>query len=114
MKYRPPSDEEAIAFSKNPILIAIDAIKCMIVDKSADYARGSEDTFVNFKETATITGSTPLKVALTQVGIKMSRISHLEADSSYVNNESLYDSYLDLACYAVLALAMKVNLSEEE
>lgn len=99
---------------KSPISSALSAIESMVAVKSSDYARGSVDPFVNFKETATITGSTPLKVALTQVGIKMSRISHLEADSSYVNNESLYDSYLDLACYAVLALAMKVSLSEEE
>lgn len=81
----------------------------MLHSKGMDYSRGSSDPFVNFKETANIIGIPPSHVALVQCGIKMSRIRHLEESSDDPVNESLMDSYLDLACYAVLAYAMEME-----
>ncbi len=94
---------------KSPISSALSAIESMVAVKSSDYARGSVDAFVNFRETGEIMGVDPKRVALTQAAIKMSRIVHLEDGEGEPNNESLQDSYLDLACYAVLAYAMSLE-----
>lgn len=91
--------------------LAMDRIGKMLSCKGADYSNGSDDPFVNFKETGAMMHMPPRAVALVQCGIKMSRIRHLEMSDSVAVNESIDDSYLDLACYAVLALAM---LGEEE
>jgi len=92
------------------IALALERIKDTLMRKGADYSNGSDDPFVNFKETAAIAGVSPISVALILCGIKMSRIRHLEGAGDPMN-ESLDDSYLDLACYAILALAMT---AEEE
>ena len=84
----------------------------MLGAKGEDYSRGSEDPFVNFKETGAITGMPPESIALVQCGIKMSRIMHLEMDRHDPVNESTTDSYLDLACYAALAYAMHIEKME--
>lgn len=91
---------------------AMDAMSVVLSDKRQDYARGSEDPFINFKETAEITGSTPIKVALTMAAVKLSRLNHL-LDSTEPVNESVGDSLLDLANYAALALAMYLEASNE-
>lgn len=82
------------------------AMQEILEDKRSDYARGSEDPFVNFKETAQINGLLPEQVALVQCGIKLSRLNHLLDSDQPVRNESIADSFIDLANYAVLAAAM--------
>jgi hypothetical protein len=71
--------------------------------KNGDYAPSGE--FSNFEEAAEFADIKPHEVMLAQIGIKYSRIKRLlQTDTSAVY-ESIQDSLLDLAGYAVIAHA---------
>jgi len=70
--------------------------------KNGDYAPGGE--FSNFEEAAEFAELTPLGVMLTQIGIKYSRVKSLTRKGR-ANYESIQDSLLDLAGYAIIAHA---------
>jgi len=103
------SDDDSLDFTR----LALSNMTVILGEKREDYARGDDDPFVNFKETAEITSSTPVKVALTMAAVKLSRLNHL-LDSTEPVNESVEDSLLDLANYATLAFAMYLEVSSKD
>ena len=70
----------------------------LIKDKGDDYA--NDDRLSNFKNTATICGTTPFQICLNQIGIKISRIVNLMDREP--KNESMNDSLQDLITYSYL------------
>lgn len=71
--------------------------------KNNDYRVDGE--FSNFERAADFASTAPIKVMMTQIAIKYTRIQGgLRSDESF-NYESLKDSLLDLAGYAVIAHA---------
>lgn len=82
----------------------------VLASKRGDYSSAGE--FENFTSTADAVGTIePEDVFLTQIAIKLGRIRSLRTQATEPSNESLKDSYRDLAGYAVLAFAHV--LSEE-
>lgn len=72
--------------------------------KNSDYAPTGE--FSNFERAAEIAGVTVLQTITSQVAIKMTRIETLlKSQASAPRNESLIDSFLDLAGYAAIGHA---------
>lgn len=71
--------------------------------KNEDYTAGAGE-FFNFNQAADIAGITPLEVITAQIAIKLTRIQSLKGRSA--SNESLRDSFLDLAGYAVIGHAL--------
>ena len=80
--------------------------------KSSDYA--NEDRLSNFKGVAAIVGITPEQVALTLVSIKTARLGNLLGKSGSPLNESVADSILDLANYAVLMHMLLIDEQKQE
>lgn len=80
-----------------------------LAGKNQDYTAGRGE-FYNFERSAEFANVLTLDVMLTQVGIKFTRIEGLHGGPT-PNNESLKDSLLDLAGYAVIAHA---HLSAKE
>lgn len=72
--------------------------------KNKDYA-GEAGEFSNFYQSSDIAGITPLEVIVAQIGIKVSRIQNLKKGGAEAEYESLKDSLLDLAGYAVIGHA---------
>lgn len=75
------------------------ANKELLLKKMQDYA--DEDVLTVFKDVAAITALNPEDVALTMIGVKVSRIGNLLGKTE-VNFESLDDSINDLINYAFL------------
>lgn len=73
-----------------------------LIKKNADYAGGQE--FFNFEQAAEFAGLDTFYVMLAQIGIKYTRIANLHG-GDMPENESLRDSLVDLAGYAVIAAA---------
>lgn len=71
--------------------------------KNSDYRIGGE--FSNFEQSAVIADITPLQLMTAQIAIKLTRIQGLGDTGRTASNESLKDSYLDLAGYALIAHA---------
>ena len=76
--------------------------------KNSDYRVTGE--FSNFEQAAEFADATPLQVMLCQIGIKMTRIKGLMMNTIEPNNESLRDSFLDLAGYSVIAHAYLTHM----
>ena len=72
----------------------------VLTKKGNDYSEG--DCLSNFKHVAKITGTTPERVVLTMIGIKVARLGVLLSTGKEVKNESIEDSILDLANYTFL------------
>lgn len=70
--------------------------------KNSDYA--PEGEFSNFEQAADFAGVTTFDVMMSQLGIKVTRIKAL-LEHGQAENESLSDSLLDLAGYAIIAHA---------
>lgn len=68
--------------------------------KNADYSHGSP--YSNFEEAAIASGTTVSQVFRTLIGIKLARLTALEKQGTAPQNESIQDTYLDLAVYAAL------------
>lgn len=75
--------------------------------KNKDYA-GNSGEFYNFEKAAEFADITVIDVINAQIAIKLTRIQNLKTGQA--TYESVKDSYLDLAGYAVIAHAM---LSDE-
>lgn len=73
--------------------------------KRADYAR-EDDIFSNFRFTAGLFGLAVEEAAMFNVAQKLARISTLRVKAEGPQNESVEDTYLDLAVYAVIAYAI--------
>jgi hypothetical protein len=83
--------------------------------KRADYALDGDDVFSNFRQTSeviAVDGFGPADAALFNVIQKVMRLRSLRANGRMDDpaNEAAADTYLDLAVYAIIALA----LSREE
>lgn len=75
--------------------------------KKHDYARQT-DRFSNFVESAKFSGVEPWQVFEVLLGVKQARLNVLRLGVN-PNCESMRDTYLDRAIYAVLALAFLDN-----
>lgn len=78
-------------------------LKLTLSGKNQDYAPGEE--FSNFEEASVVAGIAPFDLIIAMIGIKVSRVRNLHVNSLSPNNESLRDSFLDLAGYSVIAAA---------
>jgi hypothetical protein len=79
--------------------------------KRADYSLDGADVFTNFRqtsETLAIDGFGPTDAALFNVVQKIMRLRSLRANGRMDDpaNEAAADTYLDLAVYAIIALAL--------
>lgn len=79
---------------------AIDALNAVLTSKNQDYRIDGE--FSNFEMAAALADTTPTKVMLTQIGIKLGRLHGL---SDSPNHEAVLDTYKDLAGYAIILYA---------
>lgn len=78
----------------------IQKMKEALSSKGNDYA--NEDRLSNFKLAGNICGLTPEQNCLSLIATKVARLGVLLKDGKRANNESISDSLLDLANYAVL------------
>ena len=78
-------------------------LKLTLASKNQDYAPTGE--FSNFENAAEFANTEVLDVFLIQLAIKMTRIQTLTSNPFVANNESLRDSFIDLAGYATIAAA---------
>jgi hypothetical protein len=78
--------------------------------KNHDYA-DQADPLSNFKEVAGATGVTPFTVIRMFLATKMARIKQLSVKENLVIGESIRDSLLDLAIYALLGI---ISLEEAD
>ena len=76
-----------------------------LTKKNSDYAPTGE--FSNFEKAADVAGISVMQLITAQIAIKMTRIEKLlgTAQSPKVIGESIVDSYLDLAGYAIIGHA---------
>lgn len=88
----------------------IDTQKGVLFKKSKDYATDI-DVLSNFKLAGSICGLTPEQNCLSLIATKVARLGVL-LQGKVPNNESIQDSVLDLANYAVL-LDMIISEKEE-
>lgn len=79
----------------------IGKMKSILISKSQDYAQ-QIDVLSNFKLAGTICGLTPELNCLSLIATKVARLGVLLKSENAPNNESIRDSILDLANYAVL------------
>lgn len=92
----------------DPFEEAVSLIVMINRQKRADYALDG-DPFSNFKFSAQVMGVEPEEAALFNVAQKLARLSSLRANRRGPQNEAVYDTYLDLAVYGVLAYAIYLN-----
>lgn len=102
-----PTEEDVKVAKVTPIdggYISAVAAELMdtLIKKNADYAGDLE--FFNFEQAAEFAGLKVMDVMLTQIAIKYTRIANLHG-GTVPKNESLRDSFVDLAGYAVIAAA---------
>lgn len=93
--------------SKDPnsyIQASVETLAETLSSKNHDYA--PEGEFSNFEKAAEIAGTNAMIVMTAQAAIKMTRIQSLmDPRAGTYENESLKDSFLDLAGYALIAHA---------
>lgn len=92
--------------SKDPnswIQASAETLAETLLSKNHDYA--PEGEFSNFEKAAKIAGIGTMQAILSQAAIKMTRIESLAKVKDF-NHESMKDSFLDLAGYAVIAHAL--------
>lgn len=83
-----------------------------LIKKNADYAPTTE--FSNFEKAAEFAGVSIRQAIAVQIGIKLTRIEGLSNGDHIPQYESLRDSYVDLAGYAVIAAAWLDSLGESD
>lgn len=88
---------------------AIKELSKTLTSKNEDYRIGDGE-FSNFEFAAHVTGSTAKAVILNQLAIKLGRIKG--AGEEGFNNESLMDSFKDLAGYAIILYAYELEHSD--
>lgn len=89
---------------------AIGDLKRTLASKNGDYRIDGE--FSNFEFVSEVVGGDVVDAILTQIAIKLGRIKGLRS-SGQVNNESIQDTYKDLAGYAVILHAYSLYRSGE-
>jgi hypothetical protein len=97
----------------NPWLAnVLDQVMDMHLKKAHDYAT-NENPFVNFEDVAAAVGTTPDVVFRQFIAVKLARLKNLLTADKKPNNESIYDTKLDLAVYALLYLAYTLRESDQ-
>jgi hypothetical protein len=86
---------------------ALKYLETTLESKNQDYRIDGE--FSNFTMAAALADTTPTKVILTQIGIKLGRLHGL---SDSPNHEAMLDTYKDLAGYAVILYAYALKESQ--
>ena len=109
----PPGTISALAEAGRTVLDPEDPFEETLIEivhmrrrKRVDYEHDNEP-WSNFTFCAHAVGITAAESALHMVALKMSRLAALKANGRGPKNESVNDSYLDCAVYAVLALAIR-------
>lgn len=91
----------------DPVAAALDKIESMFASKNDDYTTGSWSS--NFQMSAQAMGCRPVDVADTLIAVKQARLAALRANGRPPKNESVIDTYVDRAVYAVIALSLLVE-----
>lgn len=92
--------------------IIVTQMEDVMFKKGNDYA--NKDRLSNFKLAGTIAGGTAETNCLNMIATKVARLGVLLNADTIPNNESIDDSILDLANYAVLLRMIRVDREEEE
>lgn len=92
---------------------ALDRIMDIHMKKANDYAT-DQNPFINFEEVAETVGTTPDVVFRQFIAVKLARLKNLLTSGKTPRNESVDDSKLDLALYALLYFAYSIKQQEEE
>jgi len=104
----PPHRRSVLFDLDNPLHLAI----CTILDttdrKGADYAR-DDDPWNNFRGTAAQFGMEIYEAGEFNCVQKLTRLKNLRANGRVPQNESVEDTYMDFAVYAVLTYAMYLD-----
>lgn len=79
----------------------LDEMYSTVKAKNNDYATG-EDPFQNFRRSAIVAGIAPERGFLVRMADKMARVENLLDKPPAVVGESVHDTLLDLANYAIL------------
>lgn len=87
--------EQTLHFEK-----LVDKMRQTLLKKGNDYSTG--DRLFNFKSAGYITGTSSAISCLNLIAIKITRLSSLLNSGKLPDNESIKDTTLDLACYAML------------
>lgn len=88
------------------VLAMTDKMRATCAAKQTDYTGGSESPFANFVDSAAGAGITPVQGMLVRMGDKMARLkSFSQRGILEVKDESLEDTCMDLATYALLLAA---------
>lgn len=89
------------------IKTALVAIENTFVSKNADYAAEAVSWDSNFRDVASqMAWHDPNEAVETLIAVKQARLKSLRLNKTKPNNESLLDTKLDRAVYAVISLAM--------
>ena len=107
-----PTFEDLLATVGNKHFLGLlEEVKVVHIAKAAGYSGTDQpDTWANFRE-ATAWGLTPLQGCLVRMGDKYRRVQNLRRNPANDQvNESIRDTLMDLANYALIA----VCLLEEE
>lgn len=86
-------------------------MRTIMLNKGNDYS--NSDRISNFKLAGSICGLTPELNCLSLIATKVARLGVLLKNESKPNNESIQDSILDLANYAVLLSMITADKPEE-
>lgn len=98
-----PSHKDAMTLDPNDEFeSAIMQLVQMQRKKKADYALDN-DRWSNFREAGSAVGISPLQGIDYMVATKQARLKALRSNGRAPSNESVVDTYLDRAVYAVLA-----------
>ena len=95
------------ASPKSFIEMALKDLGATLSAKNSDYKLDGE--FSNFEFAAEAAGIPPSRVMMAQVGIKLGRIQGILSSTRPIQNESLMDSFKDLAGYAVILYAYELS-----
>lgn len=87
--------------------MALEDLGVTLGQKNSDYKIDGE--FSNFEFAGQAAGIPPRRVMMAQVGIKLGRIQGILSSTRTINNESLLDSFKDLAGYAVILYAYELS-----
>lgn len=88
------------------VLRVLDDLRQLHASKSADYTDG-ENHYSNFEIAAKMAGTTPERVIMALIGMKVARLTELTSKGKEPNHESILDTKRDLAMYAVLLASLE-------
>jgi len=88
-------------------------MEAIMFKKGNDYSKGDFDRLSNFKVAGAIVGSNAPLNCLNLIATKVARLGVLLNKEGSPDNESIEDSILDLANYAVLLYMLKLEEKEQ-